>query len=173
MNIIKSAIAGAASAVGTHFADEAINLRPYDKKVYYGAAAIGALGAFLMRNKSPVVAGVLLGVGAGSAYQGYVRNPPPSSGMTAAVPMAAQTSNQFAYFTTPTDVYPVPSAPKPTPVATGPSIGGMTVDEWTNYGEKGLDWGKKAFDSFGLGGDAPVPYTQAQYDSDTMEFDNE
>lgn len=73
MNLFKSAIAGAASAVGTHYADQAMNPTPYSPTAYYGVAAGGLVGAIFLRNKSPVIAGLLLGIGAGSAYQGYTR----------------------------------------------------------------------------------------------------
>lgn len=73
MNILKSAIAGAASAVGTHYADVAVNPTPHSPTVYYGVGAAGLLGAIWFRNSSPIAAGVLLGVGLGSAYQGYTR----------------------------------------------------------------------------------------------------
>ena len=82
MNLLKSAIAGAASAVGTHYADQAMNQTPYSPTAYYGVAAGGLVGAILLRNKSPIVAGLLLGIGAGSAYQGYTRTS--TSGRSAA-----------------------------------------------------------------------------------------
>lgn len=160
MNLLKSALSGVASAVGTHYADEAINTAPYDSKVYYGVAAGGVIGAFLLRNKSPIGAGLLLGLGAGSAYQGYTRVTKPARVYsTFATPtMLTPKVNPYTQFVTPTDVYPTKSLPVAQTRPVGPTVGGMTIDEWKKYAEQGINVGKDIADKFGLGETPGIPY---------------
>ena len=111
MNIVKSAIAGAASAVGAHYADQAMNPTPYDTKVYYGVAVGGLLGAYFLRNKSPIGAGLLLGLGVGSGYQGYTRAPKQAP---AAVPPPAPTQRYpYPSYAPPSYTQPQMQAPRP------------------------------------------------------------
>ena len=158
MNLLKSALSGVASAVGTHYADEAMNPTPYDTKVYYGVAAAGAIGAFFLRNKSPIGAGLLLGLGAGSAYQGYTRVTRPAKVYsTFATPTTlGPKANPYSQFVVPTNIYPTkaPAAPQ----ASQPTILGGTLDDWNKAAQQGVETGKKIGDLFGLGESAPVPY---------------
>lgn len=71
-SLVKSFAAGAASAVGTHYGDLAVNATPQTPTVYYGVALGAGLATVLLR-KRPIVAGLLGGIAVGSAYQGYSR----------------------------------------------------------------------------------------------------
>lgn len=165
MNLLKSALSGVASAVGTHYADQAMNPAPYDKKVYYGVAAGGAIGAFLLRNKSPIGAGLLLGLGVGSAYQGYTRTG--TTGIGPQMMSSGPRVNPYTQFATPTDlsgyyssksiqVAPPPKA-APSPL---PGIGGYSIEELQQLAKQGVNVGQKIGDFFGGG----APAQSAPYD---------
>lgn len=159
MNLLKSALSGVASAVGTHYADEAMNQAPYDSKVYYGVAAGGVIGAFLLRNKSPIGAGLLFGLGAASAYQGYTRVTKPGRVYSTTPTTLTPKVNPYTQFVVPTDIYPTKSLPVAQARPVGPTVAGMTIDEWKKYAEQGMNVGKDIVDRLGLGeGPPPVPY---------------
>lgn len=167
MNILKSAVAGAASAVGTHYADEAVNPTPHSQMVYYGVAAGAALGAYLLRKRSPIGAGALLGIGIGSAFQGYTRSLP-----AAPIAAAPPTYQQYTKYTpqyAPRPQY-VPAPQYAPPPSQGLPMSPQQLQDIYGVAQQALPGIESLF---GVSEPAPVPYTQEQYEADTASFDSD
>jgi len=165
MKILRPALAGVASAIGTHYADEYMSATPYDQKVYYGAAASGVLGAFLMRKKSPLVAGALLGIAAGSAFQGYTRTQQKN-----ATPGYVPPPQQYPTYQQP---YAAPKpATQPYPSSLPSGGGGLPISsgDLKNIYGQAQDYAKKAEDMFGPSFGESVPYSPEDFAADTEAF---
>lgn len=165
--IVKSLAAGAIGVIGASAADAYVVKTPPDPNVYYGAAAIAAIGAYVMRKK-PVVVGALGGLALGAAYRGYVRGaekaavpPPPPRAPLPAPAYGPPPSYPYAY-----QPSSYPQAPAYQPAAPGSSISYADVQK---YAQQGADIGKQLAETFGGSTPQSVPY-EAPEMSDTEYY---
>lgn len=162
MNLLKSAIAGAASAVGAHYADQAINPVPHTPTVYYGVAVGGLIGAFFLRNKSPIGAGLLFGLGAGSAYQGYTRNVPRH--VTAPRPVSAPIYAPASY--------QPPPASRPAFTPPAPAGSPFSASQLQDLYKQSQQYAGQLETQF-TPTEQSVPYSSDDYDADTADWSEE
>ena len=151
--IAKSVLAGIAGAGGAVAVDQYVVQAPPSPNVYYGAAGLALVGAYLLRKK-PYVVGALGGIALGAAYRGYMRG-----AARAAMPRPVQAPPPA-----PTSQYAYPFPPYQSPYPAGatslpPPQPGIAPQQIQQYAEAGMGYGKQIAEMFGGATPASVAYS--------------